>query len=286
MTMMQPKDLILAPLYLYQGLTLKRTALRLPEATGKRYGSVSLSQTHTAQTYTATPPLTEHTTQQDPHSELHPSPSDLTLLIVGDSSAAGVGVETQQQALVGHLLRHLQSLPEIPQHFAHIHWSLHATSGHTSYDVLRRLYVLPKPKIPVDVMIVLVGVNDTTANVSITRWQTQLKQIIELGKRKFGAKYIIFPCVPPMQTMPAIPKPLNNFLGAKTDVMNQALIDVCQDDDTVLALPIEFANTGLSADKLFAIDGFHPNATAYSFLALKLAKTLAALIDAGELVNQ
>nr|WP_241878471.1 hypothetical protein [Psychrobacter sp. PraFG1]UNK04957.1 hypothetical protein MN210_12805 [Psychrobacter sp. PraFG1] len=41
-------------------------------------------------------------------------------------------------------------------------------------------------------MVVLIGVNDTTSNVSVSQWQAQLHQIIELGKRKFGAKYILF----------------------------------------------------------------------------------------------
>ncbi|WP_227526132.1 SGNH/GDSL hydrolase family protein [Psychrobacter sp. FDAARGOS_221] len=260
---MQKKDIVLAPIYLYQGLKLKRTAVRLPEAEGERYGSLELASSK-------------------PNTETD-NTSTLTFMMAGDSSAAGVGVDSQHNALVGHLLNHLQTLPQITDNYTHINWSLHATSGHTSYDVLRRLYVLPIPKTPMDVVIVLVGVNDTTANVSPTQWQAQLREIIELSKRKFGARYVLFPGLPPMQHMPAIPRPLNQFLGAKTALMNQKLNEVCQEYDKVLALPMQFENTGLTADELFSIDGFHPNSTAYSFLALKLAKTLAQLVEDGEL---
>lgn len=254
---LQPKDIALAPIYLYQGHKLKRTALRLPEAEGERHGRLRLSETE----------------------DCSQSEGDvLNLMLVGDSSAAGVGVGVQQEALMGHLLNQLRDNRDIQQKFSEIDWSLHATSGHTSFDALRRLYVLPMPKHHIDVMVVMVGVNDTTTNVAPKKWQTQLRDIIELGKRKFGAKHIIFPCLPPMQNMPAIPSPLNKFLGSKADLMNAHLLEVCDEYDNVLALPIEFKNTGLSAEELFAEDGFHPNSVAYSYLALKVAKNIAQLV--------
>lgn len=251
---LQPKHIALAPVYLYQGLKLKRTALRLPEAQGERHGRLLLSDAHLNDA------------------------NILSLMLLGDSSAAGVGVESQQEALAGHLLGHLQQTPEITAQFNQIDWALHATSGHTSFDALRRLYVLPTPQRPVDVMVVLIGVNDTTSNVSVSQWQAQLHQIIELGKRKFGAKYILFACLPPMQNMPAIPSPLNKLLGSKSQLMNDKLIEVCESYQQVYALPIEFANTGLSDADLFAEDGFHPNSQAYSFLALKIAKNITKLM--------
>ena len=55
-------------------------------------------------------------------------------MLLGDSSAAGVGVSSQQQALAGQLLEQLQLLPQIQQKFSQLEWSLHATSGHTSFD--------------------------------------------------------------------------------------------------------------------------------------------------------
>ncbi len=255
---LQPKHIALAPVYLYQGLKLKKTALRLPEAEGERRGRLSLA------------------TKDSPSQEQ--DKATLNIMLLGDSSAAGVGVSSQQQALAGQLLEQLQLLPQIQQKFSQLEWSLHATSGHTSFDALRRLYVLPAPATAVDIMIVMVGVNDTTANVSTSKWEQQLREIIGLSKRKFGAKHIIFPCLPPMQNMPAIPSPLNKLMGYKTQIMNEKLIEVCDHYEQVLALQINLENKDLQTQNFFAEDGFHPNSAAYSLLATKLAKTISGLI--------
>lgn len=69
----------------------------------------------------------------------------LKLMVVGDSAAAGVGSETQQEALVGKLIPILEQQSAIQSQFDALNWSLQATTGHTSFDILRRLYVLPAP---------------------------------------------------------------------------------------------------------------------------------------------
>ena len=253
---LQPKHIALAPVYLYQGMKLKKTALRLPEAEGERRGRLTLAS-------------------KDNSSE---DKATLNLMLLGDSSAAGVGVSSQQQALAGQLLEQLQLLPQIQQKFSQLEWSLHATSGHTSFDALRRLYVLPKPATAVDIMIVMIGVNDTTANISTSKWEQQLREIIGLSKRKFGAKHIIFPCLPPMQNMPAIPSPLNKLMGYKTQIMNEKLIQVCDHYDEVLALQFDLENSDLQNQNFFAEDGFHPNSAAYLLLAEKLATTISELV--------
>ena len=86
------RDVLLAPVYLYQGRKIKRDTVRLPEPNGERHGQVQLSN-------------------------VLESPKDarkqtLNLMIVGDSAAAGVGSETQQEALVGNLI------PVLTQQFA------------------------------------------------------------------------------------------------------------------------------------------------------------------------
>ena len=67
----QPVNLVLLPLLIWQGGRLRTTMPRLPEADGPRTGLTS-----------------------------GPAPS-LRLVILGDSSAAGVGVGRQDEALAG-----------------------------------------------------------------------------------------------------------------------------------------------------------------------------------------
>lgn len=263
---MQTKDLLLAPIYLYQGSKLKRNTIRLPEAKGERCGILSLQ---TPQTQFISSPNAPDSKQLG---------RTLNLMIVGDSSAAGVGVDRQDEALVGQLLKALPLQATVQQKFAQINWQLYATTGHTSFDALRRLYVLPKPAAPVDIMTIVIGVNDTTGNIGEQRWQSQLNEIIAIAKRKFAAKQIIFSCLPPMAHMPAIPSPLNEFIGAKADKLDKKLQQVCAKQDNVTYLAVDFKSAGFSADKMFAIDGFHPNAAAYEYWASELASLIAQVV--------
>lgn len=257
------KDLLFAPVYLYQGSKIKRDTVRLPEAQGERYGSVVLNEI-------ASNKAISH---GDKSGE-----KVLNLMIVGDSSAAGVGVASQDQALTGHLLKCLKTAGFMRRRFDRVNWSLHATTGHTSFDVLRRLYVLSAPETPIDLMVVVVGVNDTTSNVKAKQWQNQIKEIIAVSQRKFGAEYILFSCLPPMADMPALPSPLADFVGAKALSLDKMLQRICDQHANVNYLHVDFKEAGLNVNEMFATDGFHPNGAAYEYWAKKMVRRIATFI--------
>ena len=262
------RDVLLAPVYLYQGRKIKRDTVRLPEPNGERHGQVQLSN-------------------------VLESPKDarkqtLNLMIVGDSAAAGVGSETQQETLVGNLIPVLTQQSAIQNQFDTLNWSLQATTGHTSFDILRRLYVLPAPSQPVDMMVLSVGVNDTTSKVSVDKWQQQIEDIIAIAQRKFGVQELIFLSLPPMAQMPAIPAPLNNFVGAKASILDKILQQVCAANDRVTYMATDFprmieehANgTPIDIKVMFASDGFHPSSLMYGYWAQQLSELIIQLLDA------
>lgn len=261
------KDMLLAPIYLYQSRKVKRTTLRLPEPNGLRCGRIDIqSNNSTAPAQNRRP---------------------LSVMVVGDSAAAGVGSQTQQEALVGKLIPALQQQSVIRAQFNELSWSLQATTGHTSFDILRRLYVLPAPQQPVDVMVLSVGVNDTTSSVSTTKWQQQLEDIIAIAQRKFGVEMLIFASLPPMAQMPALPAPLNNFVGAKASVLDEVLQQVCAAYDGVNYMATDFARmieehsngTPINISVMFADDGFHPSSLMYGYWAQQLAELITQLLN-------
>ena len=262
------KDVLLAPVYLYQGRKIKRDTVRLPEPNGERHGRFQLN--------------TAIKSPKDVHKQI------LNLMIVGDSAAAGVGSETQQEAFVGNLIPILTKQPAIQNQFDMLNWSLQATTGHTSFDILRRLYVLPAPSQPVDVMVLSVGVNDTTSKVSVDKWQQQIESIIAIAQRKFGVKELVFLSLPPMAQMPAIPAPLNNFVGAKASILDKILQQVCAANDRVTYMATDFprmiaehANgTPIDIKVMFASDGFHPSSLMYGYWAQQLSELIIQLLDA------
>lgn len=264
------RDVLLAPIYLYQGRKIKRDTVRLPEPNGERHGHIQLGKPTDA---TAN---TKDKTKQT-----------LNIMVVGDSAAAGVGSQTQQEALVGNLMPILAQQSEINSQFDSLIWSLQATTGHTSFDILRRLYVLPTPSQAVDVMVLSVGVNDTTSNVSVSKWQQQIEDIITIAQRKFGVRQLIFLSLPPMAQMPAIPAPLNNFVGAKASILDKTLQQVCASNEGITYMATDFPRmieehskgTPIDIKVMFASDGFHPSSLMYGYWAQQLAELIVKLLN-------
>lgn len=261
------RDVLLAPIYLYQGRKIKRDTVRLPEPNGERHGQVQLNDAIES--------------PKEAHKRT------LNLMVVGDSAAAGVGSETQQEALVGNLIPVLTQQSAIQNQFDILNWSLQATTGHTSFDILRRLYVLPAPSQPVDVMVLSVGVNDTTSKVSVDKWQQQIESIIAIAQRKFGVRELIFLSLPPMAQMPAIPAPLSNFVGAKASILDKTLQQVCAAHDSVTYMATDFPRmiaehsngTPIDIKVMFASDGFHPSSLMYGYWAQQLSELIIELLN-------
>ena len=261
------RDVLLAPIYLYQGRKIKRDTVRLPEPNGERHGQVQLNDAIES--------------LKEAHKRT------LNLMVVGDSAAAGVGSETQQEALVGNLIPVLTQQSAIQNQFDTLNWSLQATTGHTSFDILRRLYVLPAPSQPVDVMVLSVGVNDTTSKVSVDKWQQQIESIIAIAQRKFGVKELVFLSLPPMAQMPAIPAPLSNFVGAKASILDNTLQQVCAAHDSVTYMATDFPRmiaehsngTPIDIKVMFASDGFHPSSLMYGYWAQQLSELIIQLLN-------
>ena len=131
---------LLGPVLLWQGARVRSTALRLPEAAGERSRAGGA----------------------------------LRLLIVGDSSAAGVGAAHQDQALAGCLARVLAARLGQP-----VGWQLVATSGHRSAQALACLEAAELAA--ADVLVTALGVNDVVDQVKPRDALAALDAIDALG---------------------------------------------------------------------------------------------------------
>lgn len=222
--------LLRLPLIAVQGLCVAARATRLPEAAGPRQGKVG---------------------QGDP----------LRLLILGDSSAAGVGVDDQNNALSGRLIAHLSQ-----DHV--IDWQLWARSGLTT---ARALHLLSHKKAQhFDVAVLALGVNDTKNGVRINRWRHNYKQLIQNLTTRFGVRDIYASGVPPLGALPLLPEPLRSVLGTRAAQFDQALADICMYDKQAHHLRFDIPFD----PKLMAQDGFHPSAALYEIWASQIAKAI------------
>lgn len=221
-----------APLLLAQGLWVRHRALRLPEPAGPRHGHCGSG-----------PPL--------------------RLLIAGDSSAAGVGVAHQDQALAGRLAAHLA--PHLQ-----LDWQLCARNGETAASLPRLLAELPVQNR--DVALIVLGVNDAKGGVSRAAWRRNYAALLDNVQARFGALRIIVMAVPPLGRFPLLPQPLRNALGLRAAALDETLRQLVTERTDVTYLP----HTQPPDPALLARDGFHPGAVLYDAWAEQIARTILA----------
>jgi hypothetical protein len=225
--------LALGPVLLPQARWLRRTALKLPEAAGPREGTVG------------------------------EGPRKLGLLVVGDSSAAGVGVPDQAQALA------LPLAQALAQHLdGAVSWQLVAQTGLSTADA--RALVGQQPLRRADVVVTALGVNDVSAQTSAAGFVQQSSLLWDELQRSTGARWAVISGLPPMHLLSAVPLPLRWYLGRYAAWLDTA---VCrwagQQGLGYCALQWALDPTAL------AQDGFHPGPGLYPQWAQRLAQQIA-----------
>lgn len=239
----------LAPLLVAQGRRVRRTTLRLPEAAGPRDGI----------------------TQAGP-----PGPVPLRLLIAGDSSAAGVGVSTQADALAGLLPQHLAQATGRP-----VHWQLAACTGADVAGLIDLLGQVPVGR--VDAAVIAIGVNEVTARTSPARWRHRLDALDAVLQARFDRPATLICALPPMHRFPALPQPLRWYLGRHARLLDAALSDWAggrapRVRRVATDLPAHGPTGRGGPDALVASDGFHPGPRAYRLWAETLSRALLAAL--------
>lgn len=185
----------------------------------------------------------------------------LRLLIIGDSSAAGVGASSQESALSGQLVARLSQTHRLS-------WRLEAQTGATTRDTLARLSTMVPQN--VDVVVAALGVNDVTRATSRRTWKLRQRQLADVLSQTFGARHIIATGLPPMGAYPMLPQPLRWVLGAQAARFDAALAQVAADHDRLTHMPL---TTPYEA-RFQASDGYHPSPQAYALWADLLAANI------------
>lgn len=223
--------LTLGPLLLVQGRHVRRTVPALPEPEGRREGERG-------------------------------SGPRLRLLIVGDSAAAGVGAQTQDEALAGQLAVALAPT-------FRLQWKLLAFTGATTADMLARLR--QEAAADYDVVVTSLGVNDVTGRLPLAAWRRQQLELVELLNRRFAARRILLSGLPPMHRFPALPQPLRWYVGGRARDFNRVLAEVAarRQDCEFLALGHEMMDVSA-----MAADGFHPGPPIYALWAAEAARRI------------
>ncbi len=224
----------LAPLLAAQSAWVRRRALALPEPSGERTGLVG----------------------RGPR---------LRLLVIGDSSAAGVGVDTQDLALTPQLAARLG------QHRC-VDWHLCARNGATADHVPDLLAPVADKRF--DLALVIFGVNDAKNLRPELAWRRDLTALIARLRDTHGTPHIVFSGLPRIGDFPLLPNPLRSILALRTARFDRALRQVASAHENCFHLPIDIPleRSGM------ARDGFHPGAPIYEKWAEVAADGISPLI--------
>ena len=217
------RKLGLAPLLIAQAIRTRRRAPVLPEAAGPREGRAGRGEGGV-----------------------------IRVLVVGDSSAAGVGVGHQDQAVVGHLVRTLAA-----ERNGQIEWRLRAKSGLRTREVHAMLVADPPP--PADVAVVVTGVNDVIDQVSAWRAVKHRAALADWLLAQGIVRHVVFAPLPPMHQFPLLPEPLRRVVGDDARRHDQALARW-----TATRADVSHARITLElTPQTMASDGFHPGEPVY-----------------------
>ncbi|MEZ2903003.1 SGNH/GDSL hydrolase family protein [Acinetobacter terrestris] len=220
----------LIPSLIIQGNAVKKNTLRLPEPEGNRQGIIGTGKA-------------------------------LSILILGDSAAAGVGVQIQEDALLGAVLNQLKDQYQI-------NYMLEAKTGHSTGQVIKTAKNMSAQHF--DVVITSVGVNDITKLTSPKNWIKKQQQLYAEINQKFTPELIIASGVPPMNMFPALPNPLAWLFGQYSKAMNETLDKFVQQQTNMQWIKYDLEQFKLLNLEM-AADGFHPSKEIYTLWGQQMA---------------
>lgn len=219
----------LSPLLIYQGRNARRHTLRLPEAGGDPYGQYG---------------------EGTPYRRI---------LVLGESTAAGVGVQRHEQGLASQLAKlwHERTGQTIA-------WHTFGINGATLAELNHKL---PAALPEADTVLLSMGVNDTTGFTPRHRFRQQLLVLRETLQHRYPAPLRLL-SVPPMHLFSALPSPLRQIMGwraCQLDKVYRSLARKRPEDFIYLRYNM------VTDSSLLAEDGYHPGETGYRLMAESIA---------------
>ena len=190
------------PISALQGLWLRSTAIRLPEATGERAG-------------------------------INGQGAKLQLLAMGDSIIAGVGTGSMERSMP---VQFAQALAE--DRACSVHWRVEGENGADISDLRERISSLEQDQ-EADVILISIGVNNVTGLSSTRQWRLQFNALVVDLKRKWPRALVIFAGLPPMGRFPLPPQPLRFTLGHRATTLDGIASEVISQQVNMLHIPTD-----------------------------------------------
>lgn len=176
------------------------------------------------------------------------------LLVIGESTVAGLGARTHEHALTGHFARGIARRINRP-----VNWTVAGKNGVTAEMAIREL--LPSVEAErFDYILVGLGGNDVLKLSSPVKWRRTMSELLgRLRERNPEAAIFLSNC-PMIKLSPAIPQPIRGILWELSKMHDANIAEVTASLERVYYYP---QPRELDIEGFFA-DGIHPSEKGYS----------------------
>ncbi|MCR8671960.1 SGNH/GDSL hydrolase family protein, partial [Agrococcus sp. HG114] len=243
----RPAAFALAPMLLRQSKRLLAALPGLPEPRGRRDGTVG-------ERFEGTP---------------------VRLLVVGDSTATGVGVDRLEETLAVQLAERLAAARERP-----VRWRIEGQEGSTAAAVLSRdlANIDRRAEQPWDAILVLIGANDALQLVSRSAFARSARALLAgLDAHRADGGVIGVAGTPQIDTFAWLPQPMRSLLGGHARSLDEALQRIAAEAAHIVHLP----TPAILEPRWHAADGFHPSPAGYGEWARLIAPRILAALPPG-----
>ena len=177
----------------------------------------------------------------------------LRLLVIGDSTAAGVGVDHADLGLGGRLAEALAARTGRP-----VHWRAAGRNGATAADLVRH-YLKPALAEPTDLVFLTIGANDALALRSARAFRRDVRHIIERTFAAHPEAALLMSSLPAFFRFALLPDPLRRSLYRHSQALErEARALIAAHPRAHMSPPPPPYTEGF-----FASDDFHPSAIGY-----------------------
>jgi lysophospholipase L1-like esterase len=193
------------------------------------------------------------------------------LVTIGESTIAGVGVETHEEGFTGTLAKRLAA-----QLNTALEWKVYAKSGYT-VKAMRHKLVPKVEEAHIDLIVIGAGANDAFQLSSPWKWKKDVNALITELRKKYGHTPIVFTNMPPIKSFPAFTPLMKFFLGNLVDILGEVLAAEVRKHDNVFFYNrkitledwIERLDITAAPEDFFS-DGVHPSKLTYQTWAKDL----------------
>ena len=208
--------------------------------------------------------------------------AQVELIMLGDSSAAGLGADKPTQTVGAIVANGVAALTGRPVHLTNA-----AVVGAESSDLERQLATALEQVMRPDVVLIMVGANDVTHRIERSTAVRHLEQTVR-RIRALGAEVVVGTC-PDLGTVEPVPQPLRLLIRRwSRDLAAAQTVAVVEAGGRTVSLGDllgpEFAS---SPAEMFSKDRFHPSPAGYARAAAVLLPSVCAAlgvwgVDTGE----